>query len=596
MIECDRCGYYCRNNKSLNKHQKTEEYCSKYQDVIFVCRRCNFNTKGIKNIETHIAECNCKTIYHNSLSEVTTKQLVYEDKPTYIIKNSKLETKLKNKDIIIMNLQLRLQYEQIKNKVYANIIQTQTGIQLEDIIKESKNEINVYNFENGNIPVIVHDFINPSKRSTSLEDIKPQKYIIEPSVNKTKKNKVIEENDLIVEDEETPEEKHNDIDGIESSPLISKPIRIQPKFRRVKEYIKISEKELDTKLKEDVVRVEKELEEIVYNNFDVSHKEIIDNIEELFVQINTNRVYTANLFTMKELRRKLLGKINLEEYTSLILSHVKRLEDIFTNKNYNKKKINQVIHTTLTPLDTRLIYYEGYSNVIMDVDDVQKFGLALGVLVNHQKQFVPYDNKVFFRNIKNYGLSLFELQECIEKYLINIYGFHNIIYLNRNQIKNKKGGDPYSFYSLDTVKEHRYWKMECRLEDFTLDFIDNLLPYCINLFRKIYKDIFTDNVYRPDYMSKSQITEFDCEQLIQNIISLAKPNSLCKTIQQIIIDNCTFTTTETDKFNLYGDDKLQQKRLASAVDTDDDISKVFKRVFDGLSTEDALKLLYSKKQ
>ena len=29
-------------------------------------------------------------------------------------------------------------------------------------------------------------------------------------------------------------------------------------------------------------------------------------------------------------------KIKLEEYTSLIFSHIKRLEDIFSNKNYNK--------------------------------------------------------------------------------------------------------------------------------------------------------------------------------------------------------------------------------------------------------------------
>ena len=231
---------------------------------------------------------------------------------------------------------------------------------------------------------------------------------------------------------------------------------------------------------------------------------------------------------------------------------------------------------------------------MIDVDDVQKFGLALGILVHHKKQFTPYDNKSFFNNVKNYGLSLFELQECIERCLINIYGYHNIIYLNRHENCKSKLSDPYSFYSLDNVKEHRYWKMECRMEDFTLDFIDNVLPYCINLFRKIYKDIFTDNVYRTDYMSKSQITEFDCEQLIRNIIYLAKPNLLCKTFQKIIIDNCTFTSTESDKFNLYGDDKLQQKRLSTAVDTDEDVCKVFKRLFDNISIEDSIKLLRYK--
>lgn len=587
MLECDQCGFVCKNTKNLLKHQDIE-HCSKYKNVIFVCNKCHFSTTCIKNIEIHKKQCTNDKILSNTPIDINEKHL-FEDQ----IKQ--LEIKLKNKNINIMNLRLQLQYEQMKNKVYMNIIDNQTNIKLEDIIKESDNEINIYNFLNGNIPLIVHDFIKDLSDSKSLQvkDFESDKkeYIIE-NIKKPIKNKkkIVEQEDepdlVVIEDDDeiiTPNKN-----------ITSKNNRSQPKFRRVKEYIKTSEKELGTKLKEDVVRVEKELEEIVYNNFDVSHKEISDRIEELFVQIENTRVYTANLFTMRGLRRKLLGKINLEEYTSLILSHVKRLENIFFTKKYTKKKINKIIHNSLNPLDTRLIYYEGYTNIIMDIDDVQKFGLALGVLVHHQKQFTPYNNKSFFNNIKNYGLSLFELQECIEKCLINIYGYHNIIYLNRNKNSKSKLSDPYSFYSLDNVKDHRYWKMECRMEDFTLDFIDNVLPYCINLFRKIYKDVFTDNIYRVDYISKSQITEFDCEQLIQNIICLAKPNLLCKTFQKIIIDNCTFTSTETDKFNLYGDDKLQQKRLSSAIDTDEDVCKIFKRLFDDISTEDSIKLIYNR--
>ena len=602
MLECNKCGFSCINNNTLLNHQKKARYCSKYEDILFVCLLCNFKTKGIKNIEEHKTSCSHTKDILNDITEKSEEKNVVEDEiSNYIFKNSELESKLKNKDVIIMNLHLRLRYEQMKNNLYSSIIQTQTNINLEDIIKESENEVNIYNFINGNIPIIVHNFIKNSENNILQEgvdinsdlDINTQKYIIEPIVNKKKivkkkKKKIIpeEENDLILEyDEGDIEEKEKDI-----SIDIPKNI-VQPKFRSVKEYIKTSEKELCTKLKEDVVRVEKEIEEIVYNNFDVSHKEIIDNIEELFVQIHNNRIYTANLFTMRELRRKLLGKINLEQYTSLVFSHVKRLEDIFSNKKYNKKKINKIIHTSLTPLDTRIIYYEGYTNVIMDIEDIHKFGLALGILVQHKKHFVPYDKKVFFNNIKNYGLSLFELQECIERCIVNMYGFNNIIYLDRCK---SKVGDPYSFYSLNSVKDTRFWKMECRLEDFSIDFVDNVLPYCINLFKKIYKDIFTDNVYRSDYMSKSQIAEFDCEQLLQNIILLAKPNLLCKTFQKIIMNNCTFNSTETDKFNLYGDDKLQQKRLSVAVDTDEDVSKVFKQLFDGLSTEDSIKILRDK--
>ena len=136
--------------------------------------------------------------------------------------------------------------------------------------------------------------------------------------------------------------------------------------------------------------------------------------------------------------------------------------------------------------------------------------------------------------------------------------------------------------------------MVCRLEDFASDFSDNILPYCINLFRKIYKDIFNDNVYRPDYMKKAQIAEFDCEQLIQNIILLSQPITLCKMFQEIIVTKCTLTPTETDKFDLCGDDKYQQKRFLSTQDLDEDTSQVFKRVFDGISDTDAIDILITR--
>lgn len=521
-----------------------------------------------------------------------------------------------SKNTFIANLQLRLQYEKMKNKIYENIIHTFTNIKVNDIISESNNEVNIYNFSNGNIPIIVNDFIKSSSSCSEKKveheyskqsEPESKKYILESTMHEVKKKKkkkhIITENNIMSENELVIEEDDEEIRGIQQPELHFAPQSVSnsistdteasrsQKFRRVKEYIKTSEKELDTKLKEDVVRVEKELEEIVYNNFDVSYKEITESIENLFGQIQNARVYTTNLSTMKNTRRKLLGKLNLQEYTELLSSHIKRLEDIFTLKNHPKKKINQIIQSSLTPLDTRLVYYEGYTNVAMDTDEVQKFNLVLGVLVQHEKHFIPYNKTIFYNNIKNYGLSLFELQECIEKCIINRYGFHNIIYLDRNK---SKLDDPYSFYVLTSVKDNRYWKMECRLEDFTNDFIDNILPYCINLFKKIYKDVFSDNVYRADYTSKSQIMEFDCQQLLENIICLAKSNSLCKMFQHIIKSNCTFTSTETDKFNLYGDDKLQQKRFSNLKDTDEDVCKVLKRLFDNLNSDDAIKLLHKK--
>ena len=239
----------------------------------------------------------------------------------------------------------------------------------------------------------------------------------------------------------------------------------------------------------------------------------------------------------------------------------------------------------------RLSYYSGYTNVNIEPDEVQQFGLALGILIEHNKQFVPYNKNIFFDNIKNYSLSLFEISLCIERCLVNRYGFHNVIYMPR---PNSTSKDPYSFYTLISVGDTRCWKMECRLEDFAEYFASIALTYCISLFRKLYKDVFNDNIYRKDYMGKSQITEFDCEQLIQNIITLSQPINFCRIFQEIIITKCTITPTKKDKFDLYGDDKLQQKRFTSTKDSDEDTCDVMKRLFDNISDDDSMHIINSR--
>jgi hypothetical protein len=570
MPECEKCGIYCKSAKYLIKHQKTAKYCAKYQDIIFVCRRCNFNTKGIKNIEAHATECTGETVIKNPLAEmVNAKEKAEDEKRLLIIKNTQLETRLKSKDMSIMNLQLRLQFEQMKNKIYSNIIQTQTDINIDDIIKEEEGVIHVFNFENGNIPLVVHEFATQKKESYVIEPPKPKPR------RKIRRVKIEEPvTDIVVEQDDD-----------------EKKVVKKKTYRTVKEYIKTSEKELGSKLQEYVVRVDKEIDQIVYNNFDVSHKDITESLEKLFDAIISSRVYTVSLSSMQKLRKKLLGKLTLVEYTTLLHEHVKRLNDIFSGRKCTQKKINKIVSSALTPLDMRLAFYSGYTNMNIEIDDVQKFGLALEILTEHQKMFVPYKKQTFFKSIRNYSLSLFELRDCVERCMINRYGFQNVIYLVRPKSTSK---DPYAFYTLEKVKEKRCWKMECRMEDFSIDFADNLLPYCVALFRRIYKDVFNDNVYRSDYMEKSQITEFDCEQLIQNIILLGQPMGLCKMFQDVIISKSTFTPTESDKFNLYGDDKFQQKRFSSTRDIDEETCQVIKRLFDGISEEDALHVIVSR--
>lgn len=593
-LEYERCGITYKSAKYLATHQRTTKYCQKYQDIIFACRSCNFHTKGIKTTEEHSKECDVDNKLKDPFTElINTTQLVEDEKRIIKIRSTQMEPKIKKNEMEIMNLQLKLQFERMKNRIYAQIIESQTDIKLENVIQEFENEVHIFNFKKGNIPLVVHDFVDESSDKHTTEKLtlelplpKPKKKIIKKKKIKEPEPEiqfVIEECDN--EDDKPPDKKIK----VEKSVTEGKEKK-KKTYRKVNEYIKVTQEELDDKLQKDVERVDKEIDKIVYNNFDVSYKEITDEIDELMGKIENSRVYTYNLNAIKQKRNKLLGKLNLGEYVKLIEKHTNRLTTIFKDKNKSHKDIIKNISKSMSPLDMRLIFYSGYTNSTIEVDDVQRFGMALDILTEHKKHFVPYDKFELFGNIKNYGLALFELRDCIERSIFNRYGFHNVIYAPKS-----KSSDPYSFYTLEKISgENRCWKMECRLEDFTIDFIDHTLQFCVSLFRKIYRDVFNDNTYRSDYMGKSQVTEFDCEQLIQNIIALSRPMELCRVFQEIVVSKCTFTPTETDKFNLYGDDRLQQKRFAKTKDSPEDSERIVKMLFDGISTEDAREILSSR--
>ena len=113
------------------------------------------------------------------------------------------------------------------------------------------------------------------------------------------------------------------------------------------------------------------------------------------------------------------------------------------------------------------------------------------------------------------------------------------------------------------------------------------------MFRKIYYDVFDDNIFRIDYSNKTQITECDCEQLLQNIFLLSQPIKFCNKIRFLIMKNASYTPTENDKFNLYGDDTLQKKKFQHTIKTDN-IVDVIKELFDSITTEDAVDFYRSR--
>jgi hypothetical protein len=135
--------------------------------------------------------------------------------------------------------------------------------------------------------------------------------------------------------------------------------------------------------------------------------------------------------------------------------------------------------------------------------------------------------------------------------------------------------------------------MDCRLEKLSNTFVDNVRPYLIELFRKLYYDTFKDNDYRLDYSTINSVTETDLEMLIKNIFLLCDPKKFCNFFRNIIKEKATYEPTENDKINLRGDDTLQRERFKNDKGEIDAIDCV-RLLFDTITTEEAVDL-YRKK-
>jgi hypothetical protein len=292
---------------------------------------------------------------------------------------------------------------------------------------------------------------------------------------------------------------------------------------------------------------------------------------------------------MKDYRHKLLGKLDLNDYIKLVKSHVSRLETIFTKKKYDQKKIVSTIILSLSSLDQRLLSYGQYYNSELEPDDIQRMKVCLKVNMEYPKRYVPFVPIELCPKIYNYSLCICTIRETMKRILVNPFGFPNLVYL---QLEKSTPEDPYSFYSLEKIDAEgkRYWKMECRLEEFSRFISEQIRNYCITLFRKIYYDIFSDNIYREDYMQKAPAAQQDCEQLLVNILGLSKAKSFCNVLRSLVAKYSTIQPSKIDKFNFMRDDPISKRSFAQEEDENKELTGIVQRLFDEISVENAEKI------
>ena len=322
-----------------------------------------------------------------------------------------------------------------------------------------------------------------------------------------------------------------------------------------------------------------ELEDISKYNHDIS---------ECFIKLKSSRAYNKILESIKDNRKHIMYQKSIFEYIQMINDHNKILREIFSQKNYNEKKIISIINSSMSSIEKRLVFYENYSSCQLEIDDIQNFDEVLNIMTNHEKNYIPFNSQKFYSSFYHYGIVLFPIKKNIVRYISNPYKYYNIIYVPLNK-------DVYSFYTLEKIDDNKkFWKMDCRLEEFSNEFIGNIRGYMINLFKKIYFDIFHDNKYRPDYSKESQMAEFECEQLLENILLLCDPILFAKLLCTILKEQCLYYPTNDDKFNIRGDDAIQKRKFNNHKINMSDVIDIIKNLFDNIEDEEAISLYNSK--
>lgn len=326
--------------------------------------------------------------------------------------------------------------------------------------------------------------------------------------------------------------------------------------------------------------------EAVLPDPDYNVKNIVMEFARLFDLISTNRKFTKYISELRIARRRLIGLVPIHHYEAIVSQHIKILTNLLETKGYTGKKLKQAVCEGLSALDAKLGSYGKYDD---EVDRLDLFTFRFSIVGFYDpfwiKEYKPFNARQVYQKFMNKGLLYYTLRENIRELFFNAYGYNSIIYV---PVQRSRDEDPYSFYTLSKIENgKRYWIQDCRLEDFAYNFVQTVKPYAIQLFRKVYRDIFGDNEFTSKYVNMNCTTIQELQMLLENIMYMSDHLNFVRYLQNEVMKYAHHYPTDNDRFNIIGDD-LDQKRSFKENDFDypDHISSL-KQMF-VISTEEAV--------
>ena len=593
-------------------------------DIVYNCSKCIFNTLSLTDIKSHISNtCPLKDINISPDSNINPLNIIENYKQEisklettikfHTKKLKKLEKDSKKKDIELSNLSTYLSIEKMKTNILKFIIEKETDIDISSIIEEKNNEIHIYETRKDLLPIYLHKDIEIIEEEVIIVKPDPSKFK-KIKNKKSKKNKVNENSspllekidyeesvtETIIQDdsvniseviEEVSPRASSTCEGSPTVPEMSNEliqeetyVKNSPIIKSIKQYNEDDDISYDFLLKNQSDDID--LSNVNKSNYKKLHNKLIQ-------KLRNERCYRQTLQNLQNLRKSSLEWLDIQEYHKNIHEDIKKLENLFKKKNFEIGKYKKIISESLSPMESRITKYQDYFKNYLTVEDMQLMKKCFKAQIKFEKKYISFTSSIF-KYLKNYNIVLFTIKELLEHILLNTHGFNNIVYID---IPSSKKSDPHSFYILEDIQtetNENLWRMDCRFEDISKDISSQLLPYAIDLYKKIYKDIFGDNNFREDLEDHCGVTGSELEQLAENIFNLHDLKKLRNILKDIILEKAILNPTEKDKINFKKDDKYQKSRFQKLEDkynpqeipkilfpniSDIDIAKFIKKIF-----------------
>ena len=317
---CKRCVKEFKTERLFQIHEKE---CM-FHNIHIFCKKCN-NILTVKEVKKHPDLCEGESGIIYDDWKVKSMELAQEKKKL-IKENTQMKEEYNTLQTSYELMHTELKWVKIQSNLFAELIRQNTSIPVDDLITISDNSINIHNYENGNIPIIVHDVINSGKKP------------------KIKKYKIV----------------------CEKKPL----------YRSVNNQTTLEpEKPLESKI-EKIREVDSCVEKILDEKFE-SKEDVLNRLDKVYKKLPISKSYTRLIGKIPLVRRELLGLLPLDEYLSKLKTDKDFLETLLKDKKLSKKQYENMLKKAFTPLDRRFLFYSDFYNTSVEADDLEKFKLCL---------------------------------------------------------------------------------------------------------------------------------------------------------------------------------------------------------------------------